>query len=48
MCLSKESNNLEQAESLGVHDNDYVLYGSQAEQLLAHKEKILAGRAKGH
>ena len=46
MHIGKESNNLEQAEVLGVRDDDYVVYGSPAEQILAHKEKILLAEPK--
>lgn len=46
MHIGKESNNLEQAEILGVQDNDYVIYSNAIDQLLAHKEKILAAKPK--
>lgn len=44
--IGKESNNLEQAEVLGVQDDDYVVYGSSAEQLLSNKEGILLAEPK--
>jgi hypothetical protein len=44
--IGKESNNLEQAEVLGVHNDDYVVYGSSVDQLLAHKETILMAEPK--
>lgn len=46
MHIGKESNNLEEAEILGVQDNDYVIYNNAIDQLLAHKEKILAAKPK--
>lgn len=44
--IGKESNNLEQAEVLGVHETDYVVYGSAIEQLLAQKKEILLAEPK--
>lgn len=44
--IGKESNNLEEAEILGVQKDDYVFYGSVVEQLLAHKEKISQAEPK--
>ncbi|AIC16766.1 hypothetical protein NVIE_024990 [Nitrososphaera viennensis EN76] len=32
MHIDKESNNLEEAEVLGVQKDDYVIYGSAVEQ----------------
>ena len=47
MHIGKESNNLEQTEVLGVQEGDYVRYGgSNLEQLIAHKEKILLAEPK--
>ena len=44
--IGKESNNLEQAEVLGVQGGDYVVYDSYAQQLVAHKDKILAAKPR--
>jgi hypothetical protein len=40
--IGKESNNLEEAEVLGVQSDDYVLYGNTAaDQIFSQKERIL-------
>jgi hypothetical protein len=44
--IGKESNNLEQAEVLGVHESDYVLYGKDAEHLRPYTDKILLAEPK--
>jgi hypothetical protein len=44
--IGKESNNLEQAEILGVHEGDYVVYGKDAERLRPYADKILLAEPK--
>lgn len=44
--IGKESNNLEHAEILGVHEGDYVVYGKDTERLRPHAEKILLAEPK--
>ncbi len=44
--IGKESNNLGEAEVLGVQEGDYIAYANRAERLLSNKEKILLAEPK--
>lgn len=46
VLIGKESNNLEQAETLGVQADDYLIYSPEYERLLVYKEKILAAKPR--
>jgi hypothetical protein len=44
--IGKESNNLEEAEVLGVQKDDYVFYGSDVERLAASKDILMMAEPK--
>lgn len=44
--IGKESNNLEEAEVLGVQKDDYVIYGGSIERLAANKDKLMVSEPK--
>lgn len=46
MHIGKESNNLEQTEALGAHDDDYVVYSRDVACLRPYADKILQAEPK--
>ena len=46
MHIGKESNNLEQAEILGVYEGDHVVHGKDTERLRPSADKILLAEPK--
>lgn len=44
--IGKESNNLESAEAIGVHESDYVYYDNPIKKIKAHQDVIFAAKPR--